>query len=242
KYIQENDLPLESESFLTGYYFEKAFKAISGMLFFLVVLIAGSEMLTFEQRHESIFNGFPIPFMQKVASKVLIQFIYISILLFAGFYIGITYLKDKLELFDTDFPILIYSNGYYEAVSISQYAMYMLFAFLLIIIITLLGAVLCNMIFKNAFATILAGLGVFIIPYLMMLAGWKVPILSFIIYLDFFNVLAGEASMNLQYTSIDYIHGYIWLTGVIILLIGVIYAFHKGSYYKRREKETKHAA
>lgn len=242
KYIKANDLPLESESFITSFYIEEGFKAMSGLLFFIVVLIAGSEMLTFEQRHESIYNGFPIPFIQRVATKVFIQFVYIYLFFIAGFFIGLEYLKRKLELFDYHFPILIYVNGDYEAISVLRYTLYMLIAFSLVTIITLLIAILFNMVLKHTFATILAGLGIFMIPYLIILAGWKVPILSSIIYLDFANVMAGDASENLRYTSIDFVNGYIWMTVVIFLLSAVIYVLRKSSYFGRKNQKIKYAA
>lgn len=234
EFIKKYELPLESESFLTSYFIEEAFKSVSGLVFFIVVLIAGSEMLTFEQRHTSILNGFPIPFMHKITSKIIIHFILISVCLLAGFLIGLTYLDSKLEALDFQFPILIYMNGDYIAVTVAQYIIYMLLAFLMSTMIVLLGAILCNMIFKHAFATILAGAAVFLIPHLMMLAGWKIPVLSKISYLDFANILEGETAIVLQSPSLDFINGYIWMSLVLVMLVGIIYILHKSSYAEGR--------
>lgn len=242
EFIKKYELPLESESFLTSYFIEEAFKTISGLVFFIVVLIAGSEMLTFEQRHTSIFNGFPIRFMDKITSKIMIQFLSISIFLLAGFLIGLAYLDSKLAALDFQFPILIYVNGDYIAVTIAQYIVYMLIGFLMITMIVLLGAILCNMIFKHAFATILAGVAVFLIPHVMILAGWKIPVLSMISYLDFANILEGEAAIALQSPSIDFINGYIWMAIVLILLVGIIYILHKSSYAEGRLKASRKVA
>lgn len=242
QFVKQHDLSLESESFLTSHIIENTFKSLSGLLFFIVVLIAGSEMLTFEQRHKSIFNGIPIPFMHKVTSKIVIYFFYIMIFLLAGFFVGLQYLAYKWGTVAFQFPILIYMNEDYIAVTIAQYIVYMFLAFLMITMIVLLGTILCNMIFKHAFATILAGVAVFLIPHLMVLAGWKVPVLSTIFYLDFASILEGEGAAALQSTSIDFINGYIWMAIVIVLLVGIIYILHKSSYAEGRLKASRKVA
>ncbi|HLR10073.1 MAG TPA: hypothetical protein VK120_01665 [Sporosarcina sp.] len=235
QFVKQHDLSLDSDSFIPSDMIENAFRTISGLLFFMVLLITGSEMLTFEQRHRSIFNGIPIPFMQKIASKILIHFIWISICLIIGFFIGLIYVERQWGALAFQFPVLIYLNGDYMAVSIAQYSVYMFLALFMITLIVLLGAILCNMLLKHAFATILTGVAVFLIPHLMILGGWKIPILSTISYLDFAKILDGDIATVVS-PSMDFINGYLWMAFVLVILVGMIYTLHKRSYGRSRVK------
>ena len=77
KYILDNDLPLESASFNTNHYVTNALSMFSGLLFLALVLISGNELLLYERRHTSVMQGFPLSFIQKVTSKVLLYSIFI---------------------------------------------------------------------------------------------------------------------------------------------------------------------
>src|SRR5690606_37901908 len=53
-YIKDNNLPIESDSFATNHYISNVLTMFSGLLFLVIVLISGNEMLVYEQRHQSV--------------------------------------------------------------------------------------------------------------------------------------------------------------------------------------------
>lgn len=237
RYIRDNHLPLESDSFATNHYFTNVLSMMSGLLFLVIVLISGNEMLVYELRHRSVMRGFPLAFMKKIASKVMIQGVHIYAFLLLGFVIGSIYLSRTTEAGEFSFPILIYMNENYIAISTSQYLLYLFSGLALVTILLLVLSILLNMLFKNAFANVLIGLAIFLLPDMAMAAGLKATFLQPIKYIDMSNVLSGELALALGNTSIDYWHAMGTLGIITILLIGSIYAINK-YYYRRVPKDS----
>src|SRR5699024_4379043 len=59
-YIRDNNLPIESDSFSTNHHVTNALSMFSGLLFLVLLLISGNELLLYERRHMSVMQGFPI--------------------------------------------------------------------------------------------------------------------------------------------------------------------------------------
>lgn len=232
-FINDNDLPIESDSFATNHYFTNVLGMMSGLLFLVIVLISGNEMLLYEKRHQSVMRGFPLTFMNKVTSKVMIHSIHIYIFLLVGFSIGSVYLSKYIYDGGFSFPILFYQNDNYIAVSTTQYLIYMFLGLVLVTILLLLLSILLNMLFKNAFANILIGLGIFLLPDIAMAAGLKATLLHPIKFIDINKVLSGELAIELGNSSIDYWHAMVVLGVMTILLAGTIYALNKYSYHRK---------
>ncbi|WP_042148874.1 ABC transporter permease [Paucisalibacillus sp. EB02] len=231
-YIKDNNLPIESDSFATNHYISNVLTMFSGLLFLVIVLISGNEMLVYEQRHQSVLRGFPLSFMQKITSKVMIHFIYLYIFLLLGFTIGSVYVAKKFDAGEFSFPILVYKNEDYIAISTGQYLVYIFLGLALATILILVLSILLNMLFKNAFANILVGLGIFLLPDIAMAAGFKATFLHPIKYIDMFKVLSGDLVTELGNSSIDYWNAMTTLGIITILLIGVIYAINKFTYQR----------
>lgn len=229
-FIKENDLPIDSESFITNNYFTDALSMVSGLLFLVVVLIAGSELMVYELKHRSVMRGLPLAFMKKVTSKVMIYGIFIYLFLLLGFSLGSLYLSAKIEGNEFTFPILIYQNADYIAISAIQYLLYFFLGMALVTIFLLLLSILLNMLFKNAFANLLIGLGVFLLPDMAMAAGFNLSFLHPIKFIDIGKVLSGELAVELGNSFIDYWNAMAILGGMSLLLIGVIYVMDKMTY------------
>lgn len=236
-YIDDNNLPIESDSFATNHYFTSALTMMTGLLFLIIVLISGNELLIYERRHQSVMQGFPISFMQKISSKVMIYSIQIYIFLLLGFSIGSIYLSNKAEADSFAFPILIYQNENYIAVPTSQYLVYSFLGLALVTLLLLLLSILLNMLFKNAFANILIGLGIFLLPDIAMAAGYKATFLHPIKFIDISKVLSGELAAELSNPATDYLFAMSILGVITILLFIAIYALNKLTY-KRKPKEA----
>lgn len=232
-YIKEKQLPIETNSFTTNFYFVNALQTMSGLLFLCIILISGSELLVFEQRHRTVVKGFPLSFMKKVHSKVAVHFVYIYTFLLIGFFAGGTYAAKKLNAGDFSFPILIYKNEKFIAISTIQYLVYIFIGLALVTILLLYFSILLNMLFQNAFANILVGLGMFIFPDLLMASGMNAAFLHPIKYIDLVSVLSGDLAIKLGNSHLDFSYALIWLAGLTFLMIVIVYFINRYMYYRK---------
>lgn len=221
-YLKEENLAIDKNAYIINHYFIDALSTMSGLLFLTILLISGSELLLHERRHQTITKGFPISFMKKVHSKVAVYFGFVFSLFVSGFLIGGAYLMTKLQSTNFSFPILLYQNGGYEAISIWTYIGYLFFGFALVSIFILYLSVLLNMLFGNAFANILVGLAIFFLP---SLGDWAffAPIQT----IDFAKVLTGELAAQYNLPFLDWGNVLVGLTVSTLLLIIIIYLFHR---------------
>ncbi|WP_047985943.1 hypothetical protein [Ornithinibacillus californiensis] len=231
-YIKDNNLPIESDSFATNHYITNALAMISGLLFLVIVLISGNEMLIYEQRHQSVMKGFPLSFMSKIYSKIMIYFTHVYSFLLLGFLVGSIYVANKFQASEFSFPVLVYKNENFIALSTGQYLFYIFLGFGLVILLLLSLSILLNMLFKNAFANILIGLGFFILPDIATAAGIHAPFLHPIKYIDMYKVLSGDLATTLGNGSIDYWNAMATLGIITLVLIGIIYAVNKFAYQR----------
>ncbi|WP_330949275.1 hypothetical protein [Virgibacillus sp. MG-45] len=232
-YIKKHQLPIEDDSFATNDFFVKAQQAMSGLLLLVVALIAGSELLIYEQRHQSVVKGFPLPFMKKVNQKVAVHFVHVYSLLIVGFFIGTIYAASTLQASNFSFPVLIYVNESYIAVSTLQYLLYVFLGFAIVLTLLLYVSVLLNMLFRNAFANLLVGLGIFFLPDLLTATGISPKILAPIKYMDIAKVLSGELAIQFGNSTIDYWHAITWLGGLLILVVSIIYGMNRWTYHRQ---------
>lgn len=236
-YMKDHKLPIGADSFLTNYYFVNALQAMSGLLFLTIILISGSELLVFEQRHRTLVKGFPISFMKKVNAKVAVHFIYIYSFLLIGFLIGWTYAVEKLNAKDFSFPVLIYKTGDYVAVSTAQYLVFIILGMALVTVVLQYFSILLNMLFQNAFANLLVGLGIYYLPDLLVSAGMNTSYLHPIKFINIAGVLSGDLAIQLGNSSIDYKYAIILLMAVTIFLNISIYLINTYSY-RRKPKDV----
>lgn len=236
-YIKDHEFTIETESFATNHYFSNALQMMSGLLFLIIILLSGSELLLTEQRHLTVVRGFPLSFMKKITSKVLIYFVYIYSCLIIGFLIGSVYLLTKLETPDFSYPILIYQNGNYVAVSTFQYLVYMFIGFAVVTVFLLYFSILLNMLFQNAFANLLVGLAIFSLPDLLKTAEMNPSFLHPLKYMDIAKVLSGDLAVQLGNQAIDYSTALTWLSIFSASVILVIYCINRYMYI-RKPKDT----
>ncbi|GGA74660.1 hypothetical protein GCM10008025_18010 [Ornithinibacillus halotolerans] len=232
RYIKENDLPIESDSFATNQHLTNVLGMFTGLLLLVIVLISGNELLVYERKHHSVLKGFPISFMKKVTSKIAVHFIQLYIFLVFGFLFGVIYVANKLDANEFSFPILVYKNENFIAVSTSEYLLYMFLGLALIIVLILSLSVLFNMLFRNAFANILIGLGIFLLPDIASAAGLKATFLHPIKYIDLTKVLSGDLATELGNSSIDYWNAMATLGIITIVILGTIFTINKLVYHR----------
>ncbi|MUK90115.1 hypothetical protein GMD78_17215 [Ornithinibacillus sp. L9] len=234
-YIQKHDIPLQPDTIVASNYLIVALNTFSGILFFIYVLISGSEILLYEQRHRTVVNGFPLSFNTKIHSKIMIHFLHTIIFLLIGLLVGGLYAAKEAGFGDFTYPVLIYQNGSYEAISTLSYLLHTLLAIAVITLMALYLSILLNMIFNNAYANVLIGLGIFLIPHLLVNIRVDSQLFHPLTYIDFANVLSGDLSVKLENAQIDYWHAIFWLVILILLILTIITVVNRFIYFKRKE-------
>lgn len=238
-YMQKYDLPVQTEALAASVFLVNAFQLIGGLLFYFFVLVSGSEVLVSEQQHHTVINGFPLAFMKKVISKTSIYFAFIFPLLILGLLLGGYSAYKKAGMGDLNYPVLLYGNGDFEAISTIRYLLYGFLAMALVTVLVLYLSVLLNMIFKNAYANILIGLGFFLLPGLFRSAGVEFTLLNPIRYVEISKVMSGDLAAQLGDSHIDYWHAISWLAGWSLLVLGVIYMMNKWKYVQKSDKQRR---
>lgn len=231
-FIKENKLPIESDSFMTNHYVTNVLGMVSGILLLVIVLISGNEILLYELKHPSVLRGIPLSFMKKVTGKVLAQGVFLYTFLIIGFLIGNLYLSNSLTHNGFSFPVLMYQDENYIAVSTSQFLLYLFLGFCIVIILLLLLSILLNMLFRHAFLNILIGLGIFLLPDLSMTGGYQATFLHPIKFVDINRVLTGELAVQLNNPAIDLWTVMVTLSLMCLFLIIIIYAVNKYAYHR----------
>ncbi len=237
RFIQKEKLELDSNKFLAEPHFVSALAILSGLPFVFFVLVSGSEIIVYEQRHQTVMSGFPISFMKKINIKVFIHFIQTMVFLILGLLLGHYFLSKELGTSYLRDPIVIYRNGGYDAVVIFDYLLYCLVAMAIISLVVFYLSILLNVLFKNAFANVLVGLSVFLLPNLLLVWGAKFSFFYPITYVDFSSVLSGDLAKKLGNNQIDLWYACLWLVVVCVLLIIVLFAKNKLGYRQAKKLE-----
>ena len=175
-------------------------------------------------------SGFPISFMNKINIKVFIHFIQTMVFLVLGLLLGHYFLSKEFGTGYLTDPIVIYKNGGYEAVIIFDYLLYSLGAMAIITLVVLYLSILLNILFKNAFANVLVGFSLFLVPNLLLVWGVNFSVFHPLKYIDFSSVLSGNLSKQLGNAQIDFWYSILWLVALCALLIIVLFAKNKLSY------------
>lgn len=234
RYIEKHQLPLEVSNLSVSGYLPNALDVISGPLFCLLVLVAASEMIVFERKHQSVVNGIPVSFITKIHSKILVHFISIFGFLLIGLLLGMITSWTRYEWGDFLSPMMVYTNGDFEAVSTTRYLLAELLGFALTAILLLYLSVLLNLLVKNSYMTVFVGMVFILLPDFWIWAGRTVHWIYPVKFTAVSDVLSGEMAMIYKRTHMDYTHGFIWLVlGSVLLLIWLIVQ-NRWHYFRRR--------
>lgn len=233
RYNKEHKLPLQPDPFVASNYLPVALNTISGLIFCLIVLIAGSGMLAHEQQNRSVVSGFPISFMKKINGKVGLHFIQIFLFLILGISLGVIYVAQKTAIGNFASPVLLYQNGDFEAVSTGSYLVNMLIALALITLLLLFGTALLNLLTRNMYATILILLLIFFLPDLLVTAGIEMTWLHPIKYIDIGAVLSGNLAVEFGNNKLDFKHAFVWLVALNLIVLVILYGKNKLRYIRK---------
>ncbi len=227
QYYKEHELSFVQDPLKASNYIPVALNLLSGTLFCILVLLAGSSMLVNDQLHPSVLFGFPVSFMQKAISKVGVHFVQIMIFLCVAILIGSYYVARKAGWGDFRTPVLIYQDADFIAVSMLRYLFYMLVAFGLIALLLLFTFLFINLVTKNLYATIVIILFVLLSPQLLLVAGVETNLLYPLKFIDIGAVLNGDAAKEYGIEKLDFRHAYSWLVVLNLIVILMLYGRNK---------------
>ncbi|WP_152563044.1 hypothetical protein [Alkalihalobacillus alcalophilus] len=237
-YIDEHHLEFQMDAITSSQYLVEALGTISGFVFLLFILMFASEILIFEARHKSVLKGIPLSFMSKVHSKVMVSFICISLFLLVGFGLGGLFAAWQSSPGDFAAPVVIYQGGEFIAISTLKFYLLVMIGFFLVTVFLLYLTVLLNIVFKNAYATIMFGLGVFFIPDIFSSVGLHVSWLHTIKLIDIHAILLGNSTVQYSFSQIDYTYALIAIFIATLIIISVIYGINKKNYLEKfKQKE-----
>lgn len=232
RFLQKEKIILDADSFVVENSMVVALGLLSGLPFLFFVLLSGSDIIVSEQRHETIMRGVPLSFMKKINTKVFLYFSHMMIFLIAGLLLGNYFMMKELgnsPLYD---PVIIYHNGSFEAITLLRYIGYSLLAMAVIALLGLYLSVLLNVLFKNAYANVLVGFGLFLLPSLLLAGGVNISLLNPLKYIEFSNVLSGVLAIQLSDSKIDYGTLILWLPILCILPVIILFVKNKLAYRK----------
>lgn len=239
RYYQEHNLSIVPNALAASNYMPVVLKLISGVLFCILVLVAGSSMMVNDQLHQTVVKGFPVSFMQKISSKVAIHFVQIMVFLSIGLVAGVYYVSRKAEMGNFITPVLVYQDGDFITVSTSRYIVYMLIAFALIALLLLLSFVLINTVTKNLYATILILLVILLTPDLMRVADVQFNWLYPLKFIDIGYVLNGDAALDFNNKNLDFKNAFSWLIGLNLIVTAGLYVGNKLQSLRKAEVSLK---
>lgn len=244
QYALENQIQLETDPFVATDYLMFALSILSGLFILLFIMISGSEIILYEEKHPTVMKGFPLSFMNKIHAKVIIHFLYMMIFLAAGLFAGGYVAAREAGFGNLSYPVLIYMNNGFEAIPASQYYVYLLLALGLIALLLYYAAALFNILFKNAYATVLVAFGIFYLPDLFMIMGWTVPWLHPVKFIDISAVLSGDLAIAFDNSHLDYWYAVIWLAVLMIIIVATLKLLQWRSYKGNNQnlmEEKRHA-
>lgn len=239
RFLQEENIVLDANSFVAENQFVTALALLSGLPFVFFVLLSGSDILVSEQRHKTVMSGFPLSFMTKINAKVFLHFMYIMLFLVAGLFIGNYFMLNELGNGVLRNPVVIYNNGGFEAIPLIHYLTYSLLAMAAITVLILYLSVLLNILFKNAYANVLIGLGLFLLPGLFLNGGGDFTLLHPLKYIEFSNVLSGFLATQLGNSGLDFGTMLLWLLILCAALMMILFVKNKLTYLQEASQQTR---
>lgn len=238
RYIKKYDLELETDPIVASSYILYALSTLSGLFFVVFILIGGSELIAFESRHQTAVNGFPLSFMKRVFSKISIHLIFFLTVLVLGIFAGVSYVSRQVGSGSFSSPVLLYKEGDFIPISTTAFIVLIVTGLFLVTILILVLSILLNQLMQNAYANVLIGLGIFLIPPLLQLVGIT-EFMSPLMFIDIFGVLTGDLASDLGNDKIDLLYASTWLVGIIVVLTLLVYLKNKLPYIQQGFSKTK---
>lgn len=232
QYLKEEQIELDSNLFFSENQFVLAFGGLSGFIFLLYLLFSANDIVVYELRHESVLRGMPISFMKKMNVKIILRALQTILFLILGVLSGILTIVKLFGGKVLNNPILIYWNGQYEVMPLQHYIFLATMMMVCILFVLYYLSILLNLLFKNAYANIVIGISLFLIPEVMLLLFNSVSFMMPLKFIHFTDVLSGDMAKQLGNSNIDFVYASSWLIVIGMLCVGLLYMRNKLSFRK----------
>ncbi|RIU91156.1 hypothetical protein [Oceanobacillus picturae] len=242
QYALENQIQLEPDPFVATDYLIHALSILSGLFFLLFIMISGSEILLYEEKHQTVMKGFPLSFMNRIHAKVIIHFLYMLVFMTVGLIAGGHIAAREAGFGNLSYPVMIFMNNEYVTIPAFQYYIYILLAIALIATVLYYTVALINSLSKNAYATVLIALVIFYIPDLSLMIGWNTAWLHPIKSIDISGVLSGDVAVQFGNVQIDYWYALGWLAVFALMIIGALKLIQWRSYKVKPQSVGGHSS
>jgi len=230
-YLKEHQLPIVSDPLTASTVIPKAFDILSGMMFYIFILLWGADIYLTEVKHRSLTIGFPLSYLTKVNIKVATNTVYFLIVLLISIGIGTLYISSKSSVGYFNYPTLIYLAGEMVAIPTFQY---LLLAGILMTAITLFTfylSIFLNILLKTSYGSVIVGLSVVAIPYLLYSTGITPLFIQPFLSIDFSNILNGNLAITLNNPMIDIWFALIWLFFFTLIIFMISYLKNKRKFH-----------
>lgn len=237
-YIEENQMPLIEEGYAASRYLIDTLTNISGLIFYVFIIVVSHRILIYERSHQTILRGLPISKTQKVHSKFLVYFMSMVGLLALCF--GLAFLVGALGDGTGDFryPRLIYLNGEFQAISTTLYLTYLFLGLVVVTGVVVLLSILLNILIPNGYATIFIAIGLYFTSALFSIIGLNQIPFQLFQFVDIERVLSGDVAIALGNSQLDFIRVLVILCVFMMILWGMIYLLQNRTYLRKKRSEA----
>ena len=233
-YLQDHNIQEEDNPFVTSQFMMTAMNMLSGIFLFAIILLICSDIMVYENDHQSVLRGMPVTFGTKALSKVALYFTFITGSLILGVLLGTLRSGLKEGFGNFSYPTLIYTKDGFLAVSIMEYSLYVLLGMVIAVFMTVLLSLLLNVFVTNMYGVALAGFGLFFLPDLLYLLGIKAKLLFPIKYIDVTGILSGDLALQFGDSGIHYWNSVFGMLVFSIVITLVLYVYNWLAFRKRR--------
>jgi len=233
-YLQDHNIQEEDNPFVTSQFMMTAMNMLSGIFLFAIILLICSDIMVYENDHQSVLRGMPVTFGTKALSKVALYFTFITGSLILGVLLGTLRSGLKEGFGNFSYPTLIYTKDGFLAVSIMEYSLYVLLGMVIAVFMTVLLSLLLNVFVTNMYGVALAGFGLFFLPDLLYLLGIKAKLLFPIKYIDVTGILSGDLALQFGDSGIHYWNSVFGMLVFSIVITLVLYVYNWLVFRKRR--------
>src|SRR5690625_54013 len=238
-YLKKNDLLEEDNPFVTSKFLIAITEMLSGVFLFIIILLICSDMLVYENEHQTVMRSLPVSFRTKATSKITLNYIFIILCLTLGVVLGIFRSSSVESIGNFNYPTLIFSPDGFIAVPIMEYVLYASLAVIVAVLMTVCLTLLLNTFVPNMYGVVLVGIALFFLPDLLYLIGIKAKILYPIKYIDISGVLSGGLAEQFNDTGITYWNSIFAMLGFTVVLIVFIFVYNWLRFRKKRNNTDK---
>lgn len=166
KVIEEDSREILKDAKSSSSFVQEAL-SLFGLVAFGYLLFFGNDLVIDDFEHKTMLKSYPVTPLERFATKLLIYSV--SAILMLGVSLAISSVLTSLywDVGDFSYPIGLYLAGQFQAVPLWQYiSLYLIYYFILSIHTFLLVMVL-NHYLKNSIGTMIIGMLLYTLPYLL---------------------------------------------------------------------------